>query len=110
MQKFLHAFEFKVRLECKCPYGQLRIFKTADTAPLLLDFSNGKTFRYFLRTLSYVGLSVFSLWKFPDYFQETGRLLSVRIRERTLIRIGPKKKNIDYAALLSHFVRFQFGL
>ncbi len=86
------------------------IFKTADTAPLMIDFTDGKTFRYFLRTLSAGGLSPFTLRKLPNWFQQSSKLLSVRIGNKTIIRIGPNKKHVNYRTILTHIARLKLGV
>gem|GEM_PF-3315427 len=108
--KVLRNIDYRVRLECECPYGEMYIFKTADTAPLMIDFTDGKTFRYFLRTLSAGGLSPFTLRKLPNWFQQSSKLLSVRIGNKTIIRIGPNKKHVNYRTILTHIARLKLGV
>ncbi len=97
-------------LSCDCPHGQLELRANSDARSLHLDFSNARSFRYFLSSIP--GFSITHTGRYQQLATSANLSLILSIDGLPLLKksSGDDKLDIDYWKAGKQWLLWKLGL
>lgn len=108
LSTLLQGLRIEADLTAQCPYGTLLISCPPASNLLSIECSNGRVFRYLLRTAAALA-SLAAWWRWLQSGARAGQAVQIRVAGRTLLRIGAGERKLRWAALLGHWLQARLG-